>query len=91
MENADAEKLLITEALRPVGLLSCICDCLTDDLTGRQPDLVDTCWEYFDQMVHSKILSTDEEQQITLSRVKHPRENDSAASIRQNYLSLSKN
>ena len=51
MKNPKAKKLEDVEAVLPNGLMAFITARVFSDFTGTQPDLVDSYWEYFDQLV----------------------------------------
>lgn len=51
MKNPKAKKLEKIEAVLPNGLLAIIINNIISDFTGTQPGLVDSYWEYFDQLV----------------------------------------
>ena len=51
MKNPEAKKLEDVEAVLPNGLLAFITRHVLSGFTGIQPDLVDSYWEYFNQLV----------------------------------------
>src|SRR4051812_35602745 len=51
MKNPKAKKLEDLEAVLPSSLLAIIVSHVVSDFTGDQPDLVESYWEYFDQLV----------------------------------------
>jgi hypothetical protein len=56
MKNPKAKKLEKVEAVLPNGLLAVIISHIISDFTGTQPGLVDSYWEYFDQLVSVESL-----------------------------------
>jgi hypothetical protein len=51
MRDPKAKKLEDVEAVLPNSLMAFITARVLSDFTGIQPDLVDSYWEYFDQLV----------------------------------------
>lgn len=56
MKNPKAQKLDKVEAVLPNGLLAIIFNRIISDYTGTQPGLVDSYWEYFDNLVSTESL-----------------------------------
>jgi hypothetical protein len=56
MKNPSGKKFEDLEAVLPSSLLAIIVSHILSDFTSDQPDLEESYWEYFDQLVSLEIL-----------------------------------